>query len=167
MKHSITLVFIFSVLALGVSWAQDPAVDGTVQGSEYKYVQSKDGMNLGATLSADGKTLFLSISAKTSGWVSVGTGSSKMDGAFMVIAYVAGGTPNFLYQLGKGHGHSATSPAGVTAKVVETSAGTTLEVSLPASQYVKSGEADILVAYGKADEVRGRHAGRAAFKAKL
>ena len=167
MKHRIALVFIFAVFALGVSWAQDPIVDGTVQSSEYKYVQSKDGMNLGAKLSADGKTLFLSITAKTSGWVSVGTGSAKMDGAFMVIGYVTGSTPNLLYQLGKGHAHSATSPSDVTAKVVETAAGTTLEVSLPAGKYVKGGEADILVAYGKQDEVRGRHAGRAAFKAKL
>ena len=167
MKHRVALVIIFVALTLGVSWAQDPIVDGIVQSNEYKYVQNKDGMNLGARLSADSTTLFLSISAKTSGWVSVGAGSAKMDGAFMVIGYVSGSTPNFLYQLGKGHSHSATSPAGVTAKVVETEAGTTLEVSFPAAQYVKAGVADILVAYGKQDEVRGRHAGRAAFKAKL
>jgi hypothetical protein len=167
MKSSIFPVVVFALLGTIAAWAQDPVVDGTVNSSEYQYVQSRDGMNLGAKLSADGKTLFLSVSAKTTGWVSVGTGSAKMDGAFMVIAYIAGGIPNYLYDLGKGHSHQATSPSGVTAKVVETAAGTTLEVSLPAAQYVKAGVADIIVAYGRQDEVRGRHAGRAAFKAKL
>lgn len=167
MKSAIFPVIVFALLGTAAAWSQDPIVDGTVNGSEYQYMQSKDGMDLGAKLSADGKTLFLSVSAKTSGWVSVGTGSAKMDGAFMVIAYVTGGTPNYLYQLGKGHGHSATSPSGVTAKVIETASGTALEVSLPAAQYVKAGMADLLVAYGRQDEVRGRHAGRAAFKAKL
>jgi len=167
MKRSTALIVTLILLGVAVSWAQDPVVDGIVKGSEYKYAQSKDGMNLGAKLSADGKTLYLSISAKTTGWVSVGTGSAKMDGAFMVIGYVVGDTPTFLYQLGKGHGHSGTSPAGVSAKVIESGDSTTLEVSMPAASYVKAGEADILVAYGKQDEVRGRHTGRAAFKAKL
>jgi hypothetical protein len=167
MKRGYFTVLALILLGAGAVWAQDPVVDGAVGSSEYKYVQTKDGMNLGAKLSADGKTLFLSVSSKTRGWVSVGVGSAKMDGAFMVIAYVIGDAPTYLYQLGKGHGHSATSPSGVTAKVVENSAGTTLEVSLPAAGYVKSGEADVLVAYGNNDEVRGRHAGRAAFKARL
>ncbi len=160
---------VVALILLGAvaSWAQEPVVDGAVGGSEYKYSQAKDGMNLGARLSADGKTLFLSVSAKTSGWVAVGTGSAKMDGAFMVIGYVIGDTPTVLYRLGKGHGHSDTSSKCVTAKVVENAAGTTLEVSLPAARYVKAGEADILIAYGNKDDIRGRHAGRAAFKAEL
>lgn len=167
MKLGTFLVVASTLLAATASWAENPIVDGTVNASEYKYVQSRDGMNLGAQLSDDGTTLFMSVSVKTSGWVAVATGSSSMDGAFMVIANVIDGKPTVTYQRGKDRTHSSTSASGVTAKVVETTAGTSLEVSLPAALYVKEGEADILVAYGKLDEVRGRHTGRAAFKARL
>jgi hypothetical protein len=167
MKVSKVSALLLISFAASVAWAQDPSVDGVVQAGEYKFTQTKDGMSIGAKQSADGKTIYLSVSVQTAGWVSVGTGSAKMDKAIMVIGYVTGDTPTVLYQLGKGLSHSPTSPDGITAKVIEKAGVTTLEVSMPAGSHVKSGELDVLVAYSTKDEVKGRHTGRAALKAKL
>ena len=44
-------------------------------------------------LGQNGATLYLTVQARTSGWVALGVGSQKMDGAYMVLAYAAGNAP--------------------------------------------------------------------------
>jgi len=89
---SIALMTAVSAQTLAPS-ALKPVADGLFGAAEYSLTGSYNGMKLGTSLSADGKTLFVALEAPTAGWVAVGLGSLKMNGAFMVLAYDKSGTP--------------------------------------------------------------------------
>ncbi len=81
-----------------------PTLDGIVAAKEYSLSLPVGKITLSASRTAD--TVYLAVSAPTTGWVSVGLGSELMDGAQLFLGYVAGGKPSFTQQLGSGHGHS-------------------------------------------------------------
>lgn len=122
-----------------------PSIDGAMAKGEYGWMQSVGKFWLGVTLSKDGKTLMIGLAAQTKGWISVGLGSTKMNGAYMLIAY-DNGKQNFSEQIGKGHGHSPAPGTKVTASAVKTVNGMTyLEFSIPAEEYVKGGKLALIL----------------------
>lgn len=137
-----------------------PSPDGTAASGEYQYSTTVSGMSIGATLGSDGK-LYLSISAKTSGWVALGVGGSRMDGSRLFLAYDAGSKRDFSEQIGAGHSHG-----DATAKVVEkwsvkaADGVTTLELVLPAKDALTDGRLDLLYAYSSSSSYGSRHTAR-------
>ncbi len=165
-----TFVFLFS-LAASAAWSQStvavPLVDGLTSDGEYATSQTKNDIAVGVKLSADKSTLYLSVSATASGWIAVGVGSLKMDGAFMVLGYVDAGKPFITYEQGSGHAHSTISPPKVSAAITESGGKTTLEVSMPISNYVVNNELQVISAIGSRDDAKSRHLKRAAYTFKL
>lgn len=124
-----------------------PVPDGSVSTGEYQFSSDQSGMSLGAALGNDGK-LYLSISAKTGGWVALGVGGQRMNGSRLFLAYDTGTKQVFNEQRGVGHSHKDLSDAVIEKWAVKASGGiTTLEIVLPASSAVADGRLDLLYAY--------------------
>lgn len=152
-----------SFAAFGMVAAQDikplansPAMDGVFGASEYGFVRDYQGMRLGASLSADGKTLNLAIEAPTSGWVAIGLGTTVMNGAYIVMG-ADGGSPKVVEQMGQGHFHGDTADKVQKSAVKTTDGKTVLEFSVPASGFVKGGVLQLIMAYGRSTDFRTRH----------
>jgi hypothetical protein len=137
-----------------------PSADGTAAPGEYQYATTVSGMTLGATLGSDGK-LYLSISAKTSGWVALGVGGLRMDGSRLFLAYDSGGKRDFTEQAGAGHSHSDAATKVVEKWAVKAASGTTtLELVLPAKAAVADGKLDLLFSYSDTTSYSARHRAR-------
>lgn len=135
-----------------------PVADGQVKANEYSFKASYSGMGLSASLSEDGNTLYMALDAPTKGWVSIGLGSLRMDGAFMVLAYDNGGKSVISEQTGKGHGHRPNSSTELTAGVVKEEGGSTvLEIAVGARKFISGKTIKLLVSYGNKDNFTSKH----------
>jgi len=139
---------------LGVS-SKKPSVDGVIQSGEYSFSQDFD-QQITLYASRSSSTLYLAVVGNTSGWVAVGLGSPRMDGADIFMGFVKDGKVTFKPQVGKGHRHS-DAPADVADTLVsyaiKQSAGkTTLEVALKADAYIKSGQSTLDVIFAIGDQ---------------
>jgi len=140
-----TGVAVFAQGKLGTSTGK-PSVDGVIQAGEYSYSQDFDQqMTLYASRTAS--TLYLAVVGNTGGWVAVGLGSPRMDGADIFMGYVKDGKVTFKPQLGKGHRHS-DAPSDVADTLVsyamkQAGGKTTLEVALKAGAYIKGGQSSL------------------------
>lgn len=130
--------------AVGISKIA-PVQDGRIGEGEYSYSASFGDFSLAASLSADGATLYLAVEAPVSGWVALGLGSTRMDGAYLVLGSAAGGKGQVSEQLGRGHSHSQAGPTRLLKSAVRASGGKTcLEIALPASAYVSGGKLNLV-----------------------
>lgn len=155
----------FFLLFGATVWAQVPVANGILGVDEYSRTETKSGITVAASLSPDGSTLYLAVRAKTTGWVAIGTGSQRMDSAFMVLAFVAGSTQTITEETGKGVGHSINTGKLLTASfVAEANDFTTLEVALPAAGFVKNKTVELIAAYGNQDNRTSMHRARTSFK---
>ncbi|HUW69967.1 MAG TPA: hypothetical protein VMX33_07010 [bacterium] len=155
------------MLAGACAWGQTadgslPVPDGRLAQGEYKTVQTMNGITIAGTLSSDKTTLHVAVSAPTQGWVAIGLGSLRMNGAFMVMAFDNAGKPSVFYELGSGHSHAPATASDIRTAVKETAGVTTLEIALPASAYVKAGSLQMIAAFGTKDNIRTMHAGKVA-----
>ena len=168
MKKLIAIATIALLLAGGV-FAQAtltkssslPSVDGVIGASEYQYSGTVNGIKINATLGTD-DTLYLAVEAPASGWAAVGVGGLVMNGSRLFLGATQDGKPVFLEQTGVGHSHTDATK-NVTKKWAVKTKGedTILEVSLPASEAVKNGQINVILAYSKAPSFTARHAARA------
>lgn len=143
-------------------------LDGRIGASEYPYLASYAGMRLGLALSADGTTLFAAVEAPATGWVALGLGSSRMNGAYMVMGSVSNGQPGILEQEGVGFGHRAVSGTKIVKSAVREEGGkTVLELQLRAADFVKAGSLPLILAFSKNDNPGSRHAGRAGLELRI
>ncbi len=146
---------------LGVTTA--PArVDGVIADKEYSLVTEAAGMKLCLTWTSD--ALYVGLSAPTEGWVAVGLGSEKMDGAIMYIGYVSGNETQLKVQKGSGHRHAdleTNTPAQYVMK--ESDGQTVLELALKPAGLIARGQKslDVLVAMGGTDSFASFHKARA------
>jgi len=135
-----------------------PTADGVVNPGEYSMTTDRNGMRLGLSLSADGSTLYAAIEAPTTGWVSVGLGSLKMNGAFMVLAYDNAGEAFVSEETGAGYGHKPNTVKRLSASAVkEAGASTTLEFAVPAAGLADARTVKLILAYGKKDDRSSKH----------
>ena len=157
---SLVLIIVLGAAAFGQGKSlaittNKTAVDGVVNPAEYSFSQDFGELSLYANRTAD--TLYLAVVGNTTGWVSVGLGSLKMDGSTIFMGYVgADGKVQFKTQAGSGHSHKDVS-ADVAATVVtyamkEAGGKTTLEIALKPAAYVKGGQTALQVIYAEGTE---------------
>ncbi len=138
-----------------------PVVDGAVAEGEYGVSLPYDGITIGLALV--GETLHVAAAAATTGWVGVGFGSDRMDGARILFSFVDGdGQVFFAEQEGSGHKHHDVPDTVTTAHAVGEADGvTTLEAALPAAFVRETADDDgtfpMIMAYGRRDSVRVVH----------
>lgn len=155
-----TIVFAVSLIALAVAFAQTlPVADGTASPGEYARVEALKDMNFHYTISPDGSTAYLALVAPTKGWVSIGLGSRKMDGAFMVLGMDEAGKATISEETGVKHRHNPNPTKRLVAEAVkESGSATTLEFAVPLAGLARDGSLEVLVAYGRKDNLRSYHA---------
>lgn len=165
-------IFIVLLLALSLpmtaqiisSASVDPKVDGVFGSQEYPTMQELKGMKLGYALSNDGNTLYFALQAPTNGWVSVGLGSKKMQGAHIVMGFDALTSQTISEETGKGHKINPSKDKIVKLQAVKESGDeTTLEFSVPSSLYASGGELPLIIAYGKKDNLSSKHSKYASY----
>jgi hypothetical protein len=136
-----------------------PAADGLIGAGEYSWHGTLKDMKLSLSLSANSSTLYVALEAPTTGWVAVGLGSLRMNGAFMVLAYVNKGAAVISEQTGAGIGHRENkTKALLTSAARELNGSTVLEYSLPAAAYSSWPSLRLVVAYGRSDNFTSMHA---------
>ena len=161
----------FSSTALGVS-ASAPVVDGIVRQGEYAYTRDFGALAVSVSRTAD--SLFLAVVGKSTGWVGVGTGAQKMDGATIFLGFVdKDGAVQFKPQVGQGHTHSDTTQEvarSISAYAMKEAAGvTTLELALKSESYIVKGQdaLELIAAVGPDDSFSPRHIFRTPLTVKL
>jgi hypothetical protein len=174
------VVVLFLAIAATAGFAQSLAVgtgktviDGVVKAGEYTWSQQFDTVTLYASRTAD--TLSLALVGSTTGWVAVGLGSLKMNGATIFMGFVdADGKVQFKPQSGNGHRHVDTKDASVADSIVsyqikEAGGKTTLEIALKAADYIKAGQAtlDLIFAVGQDKSFTPYHSSRGSVSLKL
>lgn len=184
MKRSILYslpVIMFLVLVGTSGFAQNAGLavstnkvvaDGVVKANEYGFSKELDSLTLYVNRSKD--TLSLAIVGETTGWVAVGLGSQKMEGATIFMGFVgADGKVQFKSQIGTGHSHTDAAKSvedTVSSYAIKEANGkTTMELSLKAAAYIKDGQAalDLIYAVGEDKSFRPRHSSRGALSLKL
>ena len=161
MKRGILALLLLPLVAL---WAQQ--VDGTVDSGEYRIETASEQMRIYATDSQD--SLFLACSAPTGGWVALGVGSMRMNGAAIFIGYVTDGKAEFRSDLGRGHNHRESDDFTVVSYALEETEGrTVLELELLKSGIPYSNPLKLLVGYGDKDDFRAYHRYRSALSLDL
>ena len=136
----------------------DPFVDGSLGANEYPIIQQLRDMRLGYALSKDSQTLIFALEAPTTGWVSVGLGSNRMNGAHMIIGFDAISNQVISEETGRGHSHKPSSTNILTKSMIKEDKGkTTLEFSVPASLYTSGRNLRLIVAYGSQDNLSSKH----------
>ena len=132
-----------------------PSVDGVVQAGEYTYTRDFDHqLTLSASRTAD--TLYFGVVGHTDGWVAVGLGSKKMDGAVIFMGFVdTDGKVSFRTELGKGRRHldaPADISAFVTSYAMKQEGGrTTLEVAVKSAAFIKQDQSSLEVIFAMGD----------------
>jgi hypothetical protein len=182
MKRPIKLtavLVLFLAVAAAAAFAQSLAVgtgktviDGVVKAGEYSFSQQFDTVTLYANRTAD--TLSLAVVGSTSGWVAVGLGSMKMNGATIFMGFVdADGKVQFKPQEGTGHRHinaaKSVEDTIVSYQIKEAGGKTTLEIAVKAADYVKAGQAalDLIFAVGQDKSFTPYHSSRGSVSLKL
>jgi hypothetical protein len=150
------------VLPLAAQTAQPaaaaPVADGVMNPNEYAIAFEKQTMKLGFMLSADKSVVYVAIQAPAMGWVSVGLGSTRMNGTYMVIGYDAAGKGVISEETGTPSGHKTNSASILKTKAVKEAGGqTTLEFSVPAAKFLKGDKIDMIIAYSDKDDLVSFH----------
>ncbi len=173
------VVLLFLALAAAAGFAQSlavssakPVIDGVVKPGEYSFSQQFDALTLYASRTAD--TLSLAVVGSTKGWVAVGLGSLKMEGATIFMGFVGeDGKVQFKPQAGTGHRHinaaKSVDATIVSYQVKEAGGKTTLEIALKAADYIKSGQSalDLIFAVGEDKSFTPYHTSRGSLSLKL
>jgi hypothetical protein len=148
------------VLSPSDTWV---TVDGVSAASEYTATAEIGKTKL--SLARDKDNLYVSITGETTGWLSVGFGSLKMDGALLFIGFVsADGKAQGKIQKGtSSHTHAdAASDALVQFAMKEAGGMTTLELVLKASSVIANGATSLPIvwAVGTSDSFSALHKAR-------
>jgi hypothetical protein len=130
-------------------------VDGVVNAVEYSFTQDFGELSVSVNRTAD--ALYIAVVGKTTGWVSLGLGSMKMDGSTIFMGFVgADGKVQFKAQAGTGHAHkdAGADVEGtiISSQIKETAGVTTMEVALRPAAYIKSGQAALQIIYAEGTE---------------
>jgi hypothetical protein len=182
MKRSILHAFpiiMFLALVGATGFAQNLAVttnkvvdDGAITANEYGFSKEFDSLTLYVNRTKD--TLSLAIVGDTTGWVSVGLGSLKMDASTIFMGFVGNnGKAKFKTQTGTGHRHTEAAKSvadTVTSYALKVADGkTTMELSLNPAAYIKDGQSslDLIYAVGEDKSFIPKHSSRGALSLKL
>ena len=180
MRNSRYLVLLMFLVLTALAAAQDrsltlatstsvPTVDGVVGAGEYGAVLELTRVSISMSRSAD--TLSIAIGATTRGWVAIGLGSNRMDGATIFMGYVGNdGKLQLKPQRGSGHTHAdVTTDALIASAGKEANGRTTIELRLKASSFIAKDQKELIgiVATGNGDSFVSMHSFRSTWTAKL
>jgi hypothetical protein len=143
-------------------------VDGTINPQEYTYTYAAKGLTLSLTRTAS--SLYAAVNADTTGWVTIGFKSDKMNNAEILIGYVKDGKGSLFEQLGQGRKHSDTNiPYVKSFALTESSGKTSLEVELDAKGVISAGQKTLplITAFGGDDTVTSYHKARTSVTVQL
>lgn len=160
-----TVFMILALIVVSAAFAQTaPLQDGVINTGEYAFTEVKNGITIASSLSSDGKTIYMAVSAATKGWIALGAGSAKMNGAYMILAYQDDKGVRFISEeTGVGYTHKPNAKNVAKAYVNEANGVTTLEAQFPAEGMVKDGKLDSIAAFGARDDRTSMHRGRAVY----
>ncbi|MCX7028800.1 MAG: hypothetical protein NTU62_01615 [Spirochaetes bacterium] len=148
---------------------ENPTVDGVSVASEYPVGTEINGMKLWLARTAD--AVYAAFSAPTTGWVAMGFGSPRMDGALMFIGFVSSdGKAQLKIQKGAGHSHGdVQSDALIQFAMKEEGGVTTLEVAVKSASVIGKAAAELpmIMAYGGADNFASLHRAHGSVPVKL
>jgi hypothetical protein len=158
-------VFLLSITAmvgaeeLVLKLTKTPAtVDGLVTPGEYSFSYEYKQIKLDLSKTRD--SLYVAVTAQTSGWVAVGFNSMVMNNADILIGYMKDGDALLVEQRGSGHRHSEKALGYVKSFAMnESGRQTTLEVECDVTKVIR-GEKDnleIILAYGGNDSPKSYH----------
>lgn len=154
------------VLPVAEAWVE---VDGVAGATEYAITADLGKFKL--RMSRDADTVYAALSGETTGWVAVGFGSSRMDGALMFLGFVTkDGKSQLKIQKGAGHSHGdVESDALIQFAMKEAGGVTTLELALKASSIIGKNATDLPVIFsmGGSDSFSGFHLARGSQLVKL
>jgi hypothetical protein len=156
------VVFFVGVLLSAGTLVAQPAVDGKIYDGKYSSSVPVLGGKVTVFYQADGSGgLYVAVKGKTKGWIAVGLGSQKMDGATIFIGYV-GNDGNGVYSedSGKGHDHTPKATAVSDQHIVATDGDSTvLEFHLPSSAVPSAGPKGIpfIAAYSDSKDLTSWH----------
>jgi hypothetical protein len=134
-------------------------IDGVIKPGEYSYTKRAGDMTLYANWSSG--ALYFGLEAETEGWVSVGFGSRRMDGAHIIIGFSDGNRGVLKEQTGMGHKHPDTDARYVQDyDVVEEAGVTTMEFVVDAAEVLGSiDNLPVIMAFGSTDALSMYHGG--------
>ena len=138
-----------------------PKIDGALSAKEYSCTLQQSSIQVGLSWVED--TLYVAVAGQTTGWVAVGLGSPRMDGAVLYLGFVADGKGQMKVQQGTGHRHADTnSDAPTQFALKEANGQTTLELALKADGFIAASQnkLDVILAYGNADSFTSMHRAR-------
>lgn len=116
-----------------------PVADGKIGDGEYSSQVKVGQATIYSALDQDG-ILYFAVKSPSKGWLGLGLGSKRMNGAAIFMGYVKDGTPNFAVMMGQGHKVAPAANIKAVADAVALSAdGTVIEFSVPIKYYLKSG----------------------------
>ena len=148
---------------------ENPTKDGVSTASEYSVGAEVGKMKLWLSRTTD--TVYAAFSGETTGWVAVGFGSLKMNGALMFIGFVSkDGKAQLKIQKGSGHSHGdVESDALIQFAIKEEGGVTTLELALKSASVIAKGATDLplIFAMGGADSFTTPHRARSSQQVEL
>jgi hypothetical protein len=162
------LVVLVLVVGAAIGFAQQLPIspssvklDGVIADKEHILTLPLGKMTVYLTRTAD--TVSMAISAPTTGWVALGFGSEKMDGARLFLGTVVDGNAALSQQRGSSHSHKPLADTlEVSFAMSEAKGSTTLEMAFRASDVIAAGQGEltILAAYGATDTITAYHKAR-------
>jgi hypothetical protein len=141
--------------------ASSVTLDGAIGDKEYTLTLPLGTMTVYLNRTAD--TLNMAVSAPTTGWVALGFGSEKMDGARLFLGTVKDGKASLSQERGARHSHKPlTDTLTMSFAMSEGKSSATLELAFKASDVIKPGQGAlaILAAYGATDTITAYHTAR-------
>jgi hypothetical protein len=170
------LVITGVLLAAAAVTAQDrlavtdkaPKQDGVISDGEYTLRIALTGGALYLSRTASG--LYAAVQRTGTGWVAVGLGSLKMDGAKIYMGLVKDGKGALSVQSGSGHGHSEAAGSSITAYLVkEDKNGTVMELAFEPKGLIAEGQRtlSLIVALGPGPSISAYHVFRKAVEVGL
>ena len=148
-----------------------PVLDGIIKNKEYSVSIDFKGGKL--FISRHKNRLYAGITARTDGWVAIGFNSLRMNNADIIIGYVKGNSKIVKLQRGSGRSHRDYDiPYVLKYNIDENNGNTSLEVEVkigdkPEDLKFKSDLLNMIIAYGKNDDIRSHHTFRKSVKVKL
>jgi hypothetical protein len=145
---------------LPVPAGEKVVVDGKIGEGEYDEVQNiRDRMAI--YTQKEGEMITVGVLARTTGWIALGFGSGKMDGAHMLFGFVQeDGTVQFEEHLGQGWSHSASSESYAQDYALTLEEGiVSMEATVPLSLVYDNGPS-FIYAYGPQANFTVRHSFR-------
>ena len=168
MKTKQGILLVLSLFLVAVSlFGQDTltvvpgtvTVDGVRGTGEYTYSTSQNNMELWLRRLDDNRLAFF-YQVKTTGRIALGFGSVRMDSAHILIGYQAAVTVADE-QTGAGNTHSrATTTVLQTSLMREVDGYTIWEGIIDGSRFLAGPNLQMIMAYGRADNLTTRHQAR-------